>query len=321
MIVDNTMAASFLCPLFAVELGWFLPIGLVALGALAAWCLLAALYLILRSVARPVAAIARTTAKESYSQPLFWVEIALGSVLLFLFAIVPYNTFGDDLKVMKDTGLTLVMVLSILLAIWSASVSIADELEGRTALTLLSKPVSRLQFILGKFLGVVAPVYLMFVALGSVFLLAVSFKVNYDAREMAQLTGTPQQAAREVMQIAPGLLLGFFEAVVLASISVAISTRLPMVPNLVICASIYVVGHLVPLLVQSSIGQLPIVTFVGQFLATVLPVLDHFNIQAAIAAGRDVPPEYLAWAGGYCLLYSTVAMLLALVLFENRDLA
>jgi hypothetical protein len=107
----------------------------------------------------------------------------------------------------------------------------------------------------------------------------------------------------------------------MASISVAISTRLPMVPNLVICSAIYVVGHLVPLFVQSSMGQLAIVTFVGQFLATVLPVLDHFNIQAAVAAGREVPLEYLAWAGGYCLLYSTVAMLLALVLFEDRDLA
>jgi len=307
--------------LLANTMGWLANVTLVCGGAAAAVGLLLACYLLLKLAFPRVAAIARTTAKESQTQPLFWVELAAGAMLLLLFTFIPYNTFGDDVKMMKDSGLTVIMLLAILLAVWSASVSIADELEGRTALTLLSKPVSRRQFILGKFLGVIAPVFVLFVVLGVVFLLAVNFRVNFEAREMSQAAATPEQCRAEMLQIVPGLVLAFFEAVVMASISVAISTRLPMVPNLVICSAIYVIGHLVPLFVQSSMGQLPIVTFVGQFLATVLPVLDHFNIQAAVAAGREVPLEYLAWAGGYCLLYSTVAMLLALVLFEDRDLA
>ncbi len=48
----------------------------------------------------------------------------------------------------------------------------------------------------------------------------------------------------EIVQVVPGLALGFMEAAVLASISVAISTRLSMIPNLVICISIYVLGLL-----------------------------------------------------------------------------
>jgi hypothetical protein len=53
----------------------------------------------------------------------------------------------------------------------------------------------------------------------------------------------------------------------------------------------------------------------------VLPVLDHFNVQAAVAGGVRIPLDYLAWAALYCVLYSAVAMLLALILFEDRDLA
>jgi hypothetical protein len=102
---------------------------------------------------------------------------------------------------------------------------------------------------------------------------------------------------------------------------VAISTRLPMIPNLVICASIYVLGHLVPTLVNSGVGQFEIVRFVGQFLATVLPVLGHFGMEGAISTGQDVPWAYLGWAAVYCLLYSSMAMLVALLLFEDRDLA
>ena len=59
----------------------------------------------------------------------------------------------------------------------------------------------------------------------------------------------------------------------------------------------------------------------GQFFAVVLPVLEHFNIYAAIAGGVPVPWEYLGWALAYCVLYTGVALLFALVLFEDRDLA
>ena len=61
--------------------------------------------------------------------------------------------------------------------------------------------------------------------------------------------------------------------------------------------------------------------FFGRLIATVLPVLDHFNIQASVAAGVPVPWMYLAWSLVYCVLYSSVALLLALTLFEDRDLA
>jgi hypothetical protein len=67
--------------------------------------------------------------------------------------------------------------------------------------------------------------------------------------------------------------------------------------------------------------QLEFVGFIGRLVALVLPVLDHFNIQAAVAGGVDVPAAYLGWALVYCVLYCTVAMLLALILFEDRDLA
>jgi hypothetical protein len=126
-----------------------------------------------------------------------------------------------------------------------------------------------------------------------------------------------------MVQIVPGLVLAYFEALVIAALSVAISTRLPAIANFIISFSIYVLGHLTPLLVQSQVvaDRLPPVVFFGRFIATVLPVLDHFNIQASVAAGRDVPLEYLQWTLIYCVLYSAVAMLLALTLFEDRDLA
>jgi ABC-type transport system involved in multi-copper enzyme maturation permease subunit len=308
--------------LFSSKLSiWFKPLWIVAVGAAVAIAALIGIYLLLQAVFPKIAAIARTTAKEAMAQPLCYVLLALGAFLLVLFPFVPYNTFGEDIKVVKDEGLTLIMVISIVLALLTASRSIAEEIEGRTALMVLSKPIGRASFILGKFLGILGPVALVFILLGALLLGSVSYKKVYDSRETGQPTPTREECQAEYVQILPGLALAFLEAVVLTAVSVAISTRLPMMPNLIICMSVYVLGHLVPMLVNSSAGQHAIVAFVGTILATILPVLDHFNIYAAIASGSHVPWSYVAWAGLYCVLYSSVAMLLALLAFETRDLA
>ena len=281
----------------------------------------AALYAVFRLVPRRIAAIAATTTKEAIGQPVFAVALIVGTVLLLAFIVIPYNTFGEDVKMLKDSGLTLIKVLALLVVIWTASVAVADEIEGRTALTVLSKPLTRPQFILGKFAGLVLVALLVFLILGSVLMATTSLKVVYDAREGAKIDPIWRDCADEMITVVPGLVLSLLETILLAAISLAVSTRLGMVPNLIICFTIYALGHLVPLIVQSSVGKFAIVRFVGQLFATILPVLEHFTIEAAVVGGVPVPWSYLAWAALYAGLYSAVALLVALVLFQNRDLA
>ncbi|MBX7168831.1 MAG: ABC transporter permease [Pirellulales bacterium] len=300
---------------------WVTPLWVTGVGALVAVAAVVAAYFLLRVAQPRVAAIAVTTMKEGLSQPLFTVVLLLGILLLLIFPFIPYNTFGEDVKVVKDSGLTLITVAGMIVALWSASVSIAEEIEGRTSLTLLSKPVSRRQFIVGKFLGVLGPVVVLFLVLGTLFLASVSYKLAYDAKETANPDPTVEDCRREMLSVAPGLALAFMETVVLTSISVAIATRMPMLANLTICFAVYALGHLVPLLVKAAAGKFAILVFVGQLIATILPVLDHFKIEGAIATSQPVPMAYLGWALLYCVLYSSLALLVALLLFEDRDLA
>jgi hypothetical protein len=111
------------------------------------------------------------------------------------------------------------------------------------------------------------------------------------------------------------------ETVVLTAVSVAISTRLPLLANFVVCFVIYVLGHLTPSIVQSSLHGFEPVAFVAQLVAVALPILDNLNIQVAVAGDREVPWDYLVGAAIFSFLYSLLAMLLALTLFEDRDLA
>ena len=80
-------------------------------------------------------------------------------------------------------------------------------------------------------------------------------------------------------------------------------------------------GTLIPLISQATEGQFEIVKFVGRFSAAIFPNLEAFDLQTALAGGIAVPNEYFGMSLIYCLLFSVVAMLLALILFEDRDLA
>lgn len=287
----------------------------------AALVLLYLVYFLIQIAFPKIAAIALTTSKEAIAQPLYLIVLGLGAFGLLLFIVLPYYTFGDDVKMLKETGVMTIKTLAILVALWTASVSIADEIEGRTALTLLSKPVGRHQFIFGKFIGILWPTVLMFVALGLWFLLTVSYKVVYDAKESAASAPVWQDCYLEMIGVVPGLLLAWMETVMMIAIGVAISTRLPMLPNLIICFSIFTIGHLGPLIVNSSAGRFEIVSFAGRLVAVVLPMLDYYQVDAAIAQNAPVPLAYLGMSLLYCVLYSTAAMLLALAMFEDRDLA
>jgi ABC-type transport system involved in multi-copper enzyme maturation permease subunit len=222
---------------------------------------------------------------------------------------------------LMDCGLATILICGLLLAVWTSSTSIADEIEGKTAMTLLSKPINRRQFIVGKYVGIMVAVFWLLVPVMVCFLGLIYYKVGYDFRETAAPDPETAYKLLVTFKAVPGLILIFCEISVLASLSVAISTRVPMVVNMVTCFTIFVVGHLTSLLVERNVKGLEMVQFVARLIATGLPNLEHFNTQAAVATGTLVPPVYLASAALYAAAFSAAAILLAFILFEDRDLA
>src|SRR6202011_1612785 len=75
----------------------------------------------------------------------------------------------EDFIMMQELGYDTVMLLPLLLGVIAASMSISEEIEGRTAITLMSKPVSRRQFLLGKFFGILLATMVLTVLLGWFF--------------------------------------------------------------------------------------------------------------------------------------------------------
>lgn len=268
--------------------------------------------------------IARATTKEALRQPIYILLLVMVAVFLVANVFLPFFSLGEDMKMYKDVCLITLMTSGMFLAIWTASTSIADEIEGKTAMTLLSKPINRPSFILGKYVGIMNLVLALLVPLIIVFLLCIFYKVGYDGKEQSQVF-TPkvldETRLKEALLVMPALLLIFMEICVMAALSVAISTRLPMIVNVVTCFAVFVVGHLTPVLVKTVFKDLEFVRFMAQLIATFLPSLEVFSPQAAIATGREIPAVYVGLTALYTAAYCAAAVLLSFLLFEDRDLA
>ncbi|MBY0585952.1 ABC transporter permease [bacterium] len=268
--------------------------------------------------------IAWTTYLELVRRPLFWSIVAVAILAIYPVSFyLPYNTFGEDTKMVMDLGLAVIMIAGLVVGIFSASVSIADEIDGKTAITLLSKPISRRDFIIGKFLGIMLAVLTLVVVVGAAYLITIYFKIGYDAREGARDVPSFDRRMRLIVQVLPGLVLTYFQLSILCAISVALSTRLPIHWNVTICATVLLLGNIASQIVAAAKedNRFKGIEFVAQVFATILPGFGYFNIGPAISTDAIVPISYVLWSFLYSLLYTGVAIFAALLMFEDRDLA
>jgi hypothetical protein len=303
-------------------------------------------------------AVALAAFREGVRQPMFWLITALAFVLLFVSVFIPYFTFGEDHLMIKDIGYDTIMLAAALFGTLMAGLSVSEEIEGRTAVTLMSKPVSRRQFLLGKFLGIVLASLVMYGLLGTWFEGTMllhrwidRFTFMDKARptppwavallESWKLPGTANDLLRGVslwvghtLDTLPGLILSFSQVMVLVAIGVSLATRVPMVVNLVTVLVIFLLAHLAPSLLEYSLNERArhpdstvsqLLAFVAQVLDTLMPNLDTFRIDPTLLG--ETPPDplpftkYISSVSLYGVLYTGIALLFGLILFEDRDLA
>jgi hypothetical protein len=296
------------------------------------------------------AAVALAAFREGIRQPMFWFIIVVAVALMALMPVLPYFTLGEDYKMVKDLGFSTIMLCAGLFGVLNASISITEEIEGRTAVTLMSKPVSRRQFLLGKFAGI-ALACLVITSLLSWFFDGVmlwKLQIEHHSNQVPYPIPDWLMAATDrwvdawgvvpaafftgagfwfshVVSLLPGVILGFCHAMVLTAIAVALATRLPMIVNVVCCTVVFMLGNLTPILQQVSQNKYALVRFMAQLSDTLLPGLDFFNLSVSIARDNPIPPGefavYVASVTLYAVMYTAVALLFGLILFEDRDLA
>lgn len=121
--------------------------------------------------------ISRHTFRQSIRQPVFVVLILLSGLALVLNPALAAYSLGDDNKLMIDMGFSTLFVAGLLMAAFTATGVLSQELENKTASTVASKPVARPVFVIGKYIGVSAAIALAYWGLCVVYLLTVRHRV------------------------------------------------------------------------------------------------------------------------------------------------
>lgn len=130
--------------------------------------------------------IARNTFTESIRQPIFVVLILVGALAMVLnpsLAAYSMETGGGDNKMLVDLGLSTIFVCSLFLAAFTAAGVLSSEVENRTVLTVVSKPVARPIFVIGKYVGAAAAIALAFYILAVIFVFTVRHRVMSTASD------------------------------------------------------------------------------------------------------------------------------------------
>lgn len=270
--------------------------------------------------------IAGNTFREAVRQKLFIFFLLLAVGLLggafLLKGLAREIAFGSsELKFIADFGFGALVFFGSALTIATTAQLFFSEIENRTALTLLAKPLWRAEFIFGKFLGVFAVIG-VFCALVVGLMLAILWQ-----RENDLMTSNPDAFANGQRMIAYGdvlivgllqwLKFGVLTAIVLLIASFSNTNLFTVVTGffvLVICHLQY--------LARDAWGKVDnaVVGFVVQALSFVFPNFQLFNLADNIGQGAGVAGDVALRVAGYGVLYIAVIGGLAVYSFRNREI-
>jgi ABC-type Na+ efflux pump permease subunit len=286
--------------------------------------------------------IARHTFLEAVVQPIYSLLLTLGAGILIVFGMLPFFTLGEDTVMYKSVSLDVILLFVLIATLFATSRSIYEEIEDRTMLTLMSKPVRRWEVLVGKYLGIIASALLAVAALGAVLMLATYLRIPTDY--LLRSTTLDDREARQladwrVMHLAglvPSLVLVWFQVSVLAAIGVALSTRFSLVVNLPTVILIYVAGNLTRFLFPLD-GRSAVVRVFANVISSVLPFLRVFDLRdKTVYSPIKIPGTmfeqnpaavelsriwlYVAIAAAYGVAYVVFALSAGMWSFRTREL-
>jgi hypothetical protein len=124
-----------------------------------------------------IRAIALNTFKEAIRDRILYLLFFFAAIALIFSRLLAVLTVGDRAKIVKDVGLASISIFGVLMAILIGTGLVYKEIDKKTVYTLLSKPIQRWQFLLGKF-SVSSTLFIMTAVMGLIFPSSSSFNAE-----------------------------------------------------------------------------------------------------------------------------------------------
>jgi ABC-type transport system involved in multi-copper enzyme maturation permease subunit len=251
-----------------------------------------------------ILAVAGNTFREAVRDKVLYVLLFFAVVVILGSRALGWISVGQDLKIVKDFCLASMSVFGALIAIFVGTSLLYKEIDKKTLYTIISQPMHRYEFVLGKYLGLVA---LLALALGGMTALSTAYVLVLGGK----LNLIFFQAA----------LLNFWKLLLVTALAVLLSALTSPILGAILVFCAYVFGHATGVFLDlppQFDGSLTKHFFEAIYYC--VPNLDNFNLHSQAANDIPVSLAYTAWALAYGAAYSAVLLILACLAFEGKDL-
>lgn len=272
---------------------------------------------------------------------LLFVMLVIGA---HLFENLPHTAGpealgAEKLRMIKSTLIGAMKLFAIILGIVATALLIPKDLEDRTLYTVLAKPVPRLDYLLGKLLGVLFLIFIGLVIM-SVLLAGVlhlqTLGVLEERLTMAEHLGWPPEALEserlEILShgvtwsLQGAIMAIFFEAAIIAAVALLVSTFSSSTLFTVVCTTlVYFIGQFMAdgrdyWLQQSQAADSPITRIASQVLSVLFPDFRLFKVVDGVIAGEVLPLPIFMKLAGITAIYVGIYTVLSWFVFSDKEI-
>lgn len=252
---------------------------------------------------KQVRVIALNTFREIIRDRILYGILVFALLLIGVSVVLGELSFAEQARISADFGFAGIQMSAVILAIFAGSTLVAREIDKQTVLTLLAKPVTRTQFLIGKFMGLGLVLSTVMVGLSVVLAgLLLALGLNLDLTFLQALHGI------------------FLEALLLVSIALFFGSFSRPIMTVVFSIALFLIGHWVDSLdFFIKKAESPAAKVIMQAVSRIVPNLELYNWRAAPIYGASVPMQSLVTATITCFGWILLLTTFTTIIFRRRD--
>jgi Cu-processing system permease protein len=265
---------------------------------------------------RAVSSIAVHVFRESVRDRVPYTLLLFAVLLIAASYLLGQLTAGQDVKIIKDLGLAAISVVGLFIAIFIGIGLVSKEVERRSVYSLLTKPVSRPQFVAGKYAGLVLTLAVYVAVMTAALYLLLGW--------MTWLTPASVQSAWDAPGVDPAMLravfLIFVELALVTAIALFFSTFSTPMLSAALTLGLWIAGRFnAELRNFDAVVDSAAAAWLARGLYHALPDFSAFDVKLQVVHGLPVMGGYLALTAAYGAVYITALLLAATFIFARRD--
>jgi len=265
---------------------------------------------------RMFAWIAINVFRESVRDKVLYNLVFFAILLTGAAYLIGQLTAGQDVKVIKDLGLSAVSVFGLFIAVFIGIGLVSKEVERRSIYGLLAKPIDRYHIVLGKYAGLLLTLAVNLAIMAAALYVVLAYTAWQFPPEFARSWDAPALDPRLLQAVA----LIFVELSVITAIALFFSTFSTPMLSAALTFGLFVAGHFsADLRNFDQVVESPAAARLARGLYWVLPNLATFDVKTQVVHGQPVSAGYMALAVAYGAVYIGLLICGALLIFSRRD--